>query len=554
MRSRALAAALVALTTACSACEESPARCAPSAEAFDVTLASLADEMVDLDRLARPADPPFVAAMASSYDRRSTSPDDPAGWFANRDAENFDRVDERDGRTEHVLLEVDAPGVLTRIWTATPRGTLRIYLDGAESPVIEEDFAELLNGDVEPFEAPFAYRVSNREVTNCARHTPDGAGNLYFPIPFARSARVTIDDPAIFYQVSYRRYAPDVRVQPYSEAALAEAACALEAAAAALESPPAPAGEITRDTLQVTAEGARATFDAGPDGAVIRELAITLPAIDDARARATAVELTFDGERTVRGPLLELLGQGGPDLRDTRSLGAVVEGRRLALRLPMPFRESAELRLVATAGAPYPVDVEARIAPVEFGEYGRHLHARWMPSRVVPTTTPSEHTELDVAGSGDYLGNVLDVTNSSRAWWGEGDERIYVDGEAFPSFFGTGTEDYYGYAWCSAVEFARPYHGQTRVQGPETYGRSSLFRWHVLDRIPFTSRLRFDLETTHWKTYARVGYEALHFWYAAPGGDAETEPLDPAQFATPDIAAHEPAAADRDDIPHRWDP
>ena len=30
---------------------------------------------------------------------------------------------------------------------------------------------------------------------------------------------------------------------------------------------------------------------------------------------------------------------------------------------------------------------------------------------------------------------------------GEGDEKVYVDGETFPSHFGTGTEDYYGYAW-----------------------------------------------------------------------------------------------------------
>lgn len=32
-------------------------------------------------------------------------------------------------------------------------------------------------------------------------------------------------------------------------------------------------------------------------------------------------------------------------------------------------------------------------------------------------------------------------------WWGEGDEKFFVDGEKFPSSFGTGSEDYIGYAW-----------------------------------------------------------------------------------------------------------
>ena len=49
---------------------------------------------------------------------------------------------------------------------------------------------------------------------------------------------------------------------------------------------------------------------------------------------------------------------------------------------------------------------------------------------------------------------MLHLINYHRGWWGEGDEKIYVDGEDFPSHFGTGTEDYYGYAWCRPEEFA----------------------------------------------------------------------------------------------------
>ncbi len=37
--------------------------------------------------------------------------------------------------------------------------------------------------------------------------------------------------------------------------------------------------------------------------------------------------------------------------------------------------------------------------------------------------------------------------NPVDRWLGEGDERIGVDGEDFPSIFGSGTKDYYGYSW-----------------------------------------------------------------------------------------------------------
>lgn len=29
-------------------------------------------------------------------------------------------------------------------------------------------------------------------------------------------------------------------------------------------------------------------------------------------------------------------------------------------------------------------------------------------------------------------------------WWGEGAENVFVDDNRFPSYFGTGTEDYFG--------------------------------------------------------------------------------------------------------------
>ena len=49
---------------------------------------------------------------------------------------------------------------------------------------------------------------------------------------------------------------------------------------------------------------------------------------------------------------------------------------------------------------------------------------------------------------------------------------------------GTGTEDYYGYAWCNATPFQRPYHLQTIYAASGNFGHLNVGRWHIFDEIP----------------------------------------------------------------------
>ena len=53
---------------------------------------------------------------------------------------------------------------------------------------------------------------------------------------------------------------------------------------------------------------------------------------------------------------------------------------------------------------------------------------------------------MTTQGSGRFVGVNLQIWNPRGGWWGEGDEKFFVDGENFPSFYGTGSEDYFGYA------------------------------------------------------------------------------------------------------------
>ena len=120
--------------------------------------------------------------------------------------------------------------------------------------------------------------------------------------------------------------------------------------------------------------------------------------------------------------------------------------------------------------------------------------------------------------SGRYVCNMLAVANPTPMLWGEGDEKIYIDGESFPSHFGTGTEDYYGYAWCSPELFTHAYHNQSRCDGPINFGHTSVNRFHIIDDIPYNESLRFDMEVWHWEDVV-IHQAAISYWYARDNQD-----------------------------------
>ena len=84
-----------------------------------ITFESLLNEMVDRDATARLPEPPYACRQFSSYDRRSKTPDDPKGWFANADRGHFLRTENSGGRTEWVVMDHIGQGCVTRIWTPT---------------------------------------------------------------------------------------------------------------------------------------------------------------------------------------------------------------------------------------------------------------------------------------------------------------------------------------------------------------------------------------------------------------------------------------------------
>ena len=73
-------------------------------------------------------------------------------------------------------------------------------------------------------------------------------------------------------------------------------------------------------------------------------------------------------------------------------------------------------------------------------------------------------------GRGVYKGDLLSLYNHAPLWYGEGDEKIWVDDDTFPSHFGTGTEDYYNSSWAPVVPFYTPFGGAPRADLESSHG------------------------------------------------------------------------------------
>ena len=130
----------------------------------------------------------------------------------------------------------------------------------------------------------------------------------------------------------------------------------------------------------------------------------------------------------------------------------------------MPFRTRAIVSVVRTAPGPVEISGDVAVNALHFGPESLLFHARWRPPETLRTRPFQDWHIGTLTGRGHLVGTVLGVDNPpAAAWWGEGDEKIYVDGETFPGIFGTGTEDYFGYAWSSTELFEHPY---TRKRAP----------------------------------------------------------------------------------------
>jgi hypothetical protein len=130
-----------------------------------------------------------------------------------------------------------------------------------------------------------------------------------------------------------------------------------------------------------------------------------------------------------------------------------------------------------------------------------------------PAQKGKDYLVLDAEGKGYYVGTVLSVRTRSPSWFGEGDEKIYIDGESKPSIRGTGTEDYFLSAW-GLKQHSTPYFGVPYLNQPNgIIGQMTCsYRWHIHDPLVFSEGIRVTFETFGWMSPDENKEHQAHSW------------------------------------------
>ena len=323
--------------------------------------------------------------------------------------------------------------------------------------------------------------------------------------PPSRSVAARGTAKRLYYQINYRTYEKDAEVKSFTMAQLAEYRDAIARTQHQLLLPKAP-----HDSRSVDFAG---KLEAGEScvryhrwASRYRRLTINLEAKDLEQAlRSTVLEMNFDGEQCVWCPVGDFFGLGYKFEPYKTWYTEVTDDGAMTCFWVMPFQKSCRLTLHNLGDTP--VDVrqgEAKYGNWKWDDRSLHFHSTWHQLTDVKTQSNKGATRgafdvnyVTVHGRGVYVGDTLTIFNGYPSWWGEGDEKVFVDGEDFPSHFGTGSEDYYGYAWSNPNPFASPFHAQPYGHGANKIDMAVNSRYRSLDAIPFTKSIEFNMELWH---------------------------------------------------------
>jgi hypothetical protein len=429
--------------------------------------------------------------QASGYDR--------GGGFY--DSGNFLHIEDN---RNYVLMEAEGPGCIDRMWFTYKSEIgkepydLLIFIDGFDKPVIQVDLDTLFLGKYIPFVAPLAGLCGNK--TYPARYS-------YVPIGFRRSCKVVLVPrapeqhykyrtnstgekiPHIYYQITYRKIQPETKVRRFQwdlqqkeSKALAEIQSVWNNAGLS----PWPAfANLKEKDLKVDVEPNSCTslFEIAGSGVIY---GLELFAEDP---EGLWLEMLWDGAANpdVHVPLGPFFASGssGKPRQEVRGLWIGYAQDLYYCYLPMPFRKAAKIQIRSQTKKK--VSVMARLQYRT--EVPSNTDGLFCAHRYDHLSPPvgKNYTILDIKGGGHFAGLVMD-----RPGHMEGDDYFFVDGENQPSIHGTGTEDFFNFAWGLGHTASLALHGITiQSNTPVCY------RVHLPAAVPFRDSLLVTWEHGH---------------------------------------------------------
>lgn len=199
----------------------------------------------------------------------------------------------------------------------------------------------------------------------------------------------------------------------------------------------------------------------------------------------------------------------------------------------MPFSERAVIELVNESDEPHGqyfyIDYETFGEPQPdagyfhaefrrtnpFGGWGHEIRVNTPEANIANKGTlawDSNYVILQTKGRGHYVGCNLSVTNFQGAWWGEGDDMIWVDGYKWPpDLHGTGSEDYLNQAW--GMQPNAFLHNGSSIHESNTHGYQTSYVLHVENPVRFEKEIKVTIEHGHGNHLANE-MSSVAYWYA----------------------------------------
>ncbi|WP_442485407.1 glycoside hydrolase family 172 protein [Aeoliella sp. SH292] len=249
--------------------------------------------------------------------------------------------------------------------------------------------------------------------------------------------------------------------------------------------------------------------------------------------RNLVLRVYWDGQEhpSIECPLGDFMGSAhSRSVSYQSAVHSIGEKEAFNFWLPMPFRSRARFTLTNEGDLPCEVYYTINYTLNEKHEenVGR-LHTNFR--RANPTTIKEDFELVPKrTGMGRYLGTVMGIRTLHPGWWGEGEVKVYMDGDTdFPTLCGTGAEDYVGlsygiqntmhlYHGCSLLEKSKQKFDQLDIPNkkdvkvPMSY--ISMYRWHLPDPIYWKKECRITIQQIGCCYYERQDdWSAASFWY-----------------------------------------
>jgi hypothetical protein len=275
---------------------------------------------------------------------------------------------------------------------------------------------------------------------------------------------------------------------------------------------------------------------------VVTHIWFTINSPDQMHLKNLVLRAWWDGESTpsVEVPIGDFFGLGlGEYFVYQSALLAVAPIKALNAYFQMPFSSSARLTLtnegkVRTDSLYFAIDYVT--LPSLPGSVAR-FHAQYRQAAPCKGWTDDwtsngeplvngrknlsgadNYVFLEAAGKGHFVGVTQAVEQNQDGWFGEGDDMIFIDGDAAPTINGTGSEDYYNGAWdFGGQPFANLHQGAPFILDPERIGgRYCLYRWHIESPINFEKSIRVTIEHGHANVRSDNFYSTAYWYQTEP--------------------------------------